>query len=72
MAPFDPLFRSAAVAHVIGIMLTGMLDDGTVGLMVIKRCGGVTMVQDPKDAAYPHSSLTVGRRSFRSTSGPKR
>ncbi len=52
----DPLFRSAAVAYgsgAIGVVLTGYLDDGTSGLMAIKRCGGTCIVQDPKDAAYP-------------------
>jgi two-component system chemotaxis response regulator CheB len=52
----DPLFRSAAVTHnsrVIGVLLTGMLDDGTAGLAAIRKCGGVTVVQDPKDTAYP-------------------
>jgi two-component system chemotaxis response regulator CheB len=52
----DPLFRSAAVAfgnRVTGIILTGYLDDGTAGLIAIRRCGGTCIVQDPKDAQYP-------------------
>jgi two-component system chemotaxis response regulator CheB len=52
----DPLFRSAAVAYgngVVGVILTGYLDDGTSGLVAIKRCGGTTIAQDPEDATYP-------------------
>lgn len=52
----DPLFRSAAVAfrsRVIGIILTGLLNDGAAGLHAVKRCGGVALVQDPADAAHP-------------------
>ena len=52
----DPLFRSAAVGFgpgVIGILLTGNLDDGTAGMRAIKRCGGTCFVQDPEEADYP-------------------
>jgi two-component system, chemotaxis family, protein-glutamate methylesterase/glutaminase len=58
----DPLFRSAAIAFgngVIGIILTGYLDDGTAGMKVIKRCGGVCIVQDPGDADYPDMPKNV-------------
>lgn len=58
----DPLFRSAAVifgSRAIGIVLTGYLDDGTAGMIALRRCGGICIVQDPKDAEYPDMPANV-------------
>jgi two-component system, chemotaxis family, protein-glutamate methylesterase/glutaminase len=58
----DVLFRSAA-AHftnrVIGVVLTGLLNDGSSGMSAIKRSGGTTIVQDPNEAEYPDMPLSV-------------
>lgn len=58
----DVLFRSAAVSyssHAIGIILSGMLDDGTSGMWAIKRSGGSCVVQNPNQAEYPDMVLSV-------------
>ncbi|WP_434625515.1 chemotaxis protein CheB [Pseudomonas sp. Z1-29] len=52
----DPMFRSAAISYgssAIGVLMTGELDDGVVGLQAIKAYGGLAFVQDPKTAEAP-------------------
>ena len=58
----DVLFRSAAAAYnscVTGIILTGLLDDGTSGMYAIKRSGGLCIVQDPAEADFPDMPNSV-------------
>jgi two-component system chemotaxis response regulator CheB len=61
----DVMFRSAAAAYgpdVIGIVLSGLLHDGTVGLIEIKRCGGTAIVQDPATAHFGDMPQSVINR----------
>ncbi len=59
----DPLFRTAALTYgkqVVGIVLSGVLNDGTAGLIEIKEQGGVAIVQNPKEAlilSMPNSAI---------------
>src|SRR3954466_9494121 len=58
----DALFRSAAYVYgprVIGVVLSGVLDDGTSGLWTIKRLGGLALIQDPKDAIFPSMPINA-------------
>lgn len=67
----DPLFRSAGISagpRAIGVVLSGMLNDGASGLADLKRCGGVTVVQSPLDAVeseMPRTALLASDVDYR-------
>lgn len=62
----DPLFRTAAHARrsrVVSVLLSGLLDDGTMGTWAVHRQGGTTICQDPDDALFgdmPRHAIEVG------------
>src|SRR5262245_33326296 len=63
----DPMLRSVAVccgSRAVGVVLTGTLGDGASGLKAIQQCGGISVVQDPDDAAFPEMPRTALNRSM--------
>jgi two-component system, chemotaxis family, protein-glutamate methylesterase/glutaminase len=62
----DPMLRATALCcgfRSVGVVLTGTLGDGASGLSALQQCGGMTVVQDPKDAAFPEMPLTALNRA---------
>ena len=68
--PIDFFFRSLAEDQRefgVGVILSGMGSDGTLGLKAIKESGGVVMVQEPASAkfdAMPSSAIGAGLADF--------
>lgn len=69
----DPLFRSVGISagpRAVGVLLSGMLNDGASGLADLKRCGGVTVVQSPLDAIeceMPRTALLASDVDYRAS-----
>jgi two-component system chemotaxis response regulator CheB len=62
----DPLFRTAARNYgdrVIGVILSGAMDDGAAGLLAVKRAGGIAIVQDPSEARFPDMPTNAMERA---------
>jgi two-component system, chemotaxis family, protein-glutamate methylesterase/glutaminase len=62
----DPMLRSTALCccgRAIGVVLTGTLGDGASGLWAVNQCGGITVVQDPTDAAFSEMPVTALNRA---------
>jgi two-component system, chemotaxis family, protein-glutamate methylesterase/glutaminase len=62
----DPMLRSAAVCcgfRAVGVVLTGTLRDGASGLWTLQQAGGITVVQDPTDAAFSEMPRTALNRA---------
>ncbi len=60
----DPLFLSAAVTYgprVVGVLLSGLLNDGTLGLQAVQACGGMAVIQDPDET--PYSDMVLSARA---------
>jgi chemotaxis methyl-accepting protein methylase/PAS domain-containing protein len=68
--PIDFFFRSLAEDQLergVGVILSGMGSDGTLGLRAIKERGGIVLVQDPTTAKFdsmPRGAIATGLADF--------